>query len=285
MSSQTRITVVVACFDDGDTLLDALADLDGQEPCEVVVVDDGSQDPDTLAVLDGLRARGVHVVRQQNQGLPAARMAGVAATASRYVYPLDADDGIVPGALARLADALDADPDLTLAWGDQQLFGELDLVSPRAARLDPWAITHVNGLPVGTMVRRDALLAAGGWQVRGGYEDWDLWMALAARGARGRHVGGAVQRYRLHGTRMLLATRARHAEQFALLRDRHPGLFAARGHAWRRSRSPWRLRLLLPLVARVPVLAPARRQRLALLVSWPRHGLRVRRARRRARRR
>src|SRR4051812_40232126 len=205
-------------------------------------------------------------------------MTGVRATSARFVYPLDADDGVMPGAIARLAGALDADGGLAVAWGDQQLFGDSTLRSPRARTLDPWAITHVNGLPVSSLVRRDDLLAAGGWQLRGGYEDWDLWMALAERGRGGLHVGGATHRYRIHGVRMLAETRSRHAEQFALLRARHGALFAARRRNWWRSRAPWRMRLLLPLVARLP----GPRHRLALFVSWPGHGLRARRERRRA---
>lgn len=223
----------------------------------------------------------MHVVDQDNQGLPAARMTGVDATAAPFVYPLDADDGVEPGALGVLADALDADPGLAAAWGDQQLFGDLSLVSPRARSLDPWAITHVNGLPVSTLVRRTDLLAAGGWAIRGGYEDWDLWMGLAERGRRGTHVGRPTHRYRIHGGRMLAETRSRHGEQFALCRERHPSLFAGarRRRAWLRSKAPLRMRLLLPLVARLPI-DPALRHRVALFVSWPGHGLRVRRARR-----
>jgi glycosyltransferase involved in cell wall biosynthesis len=276
-----RVAVVVACFNDGATLLEALASLEAEEPHELVVVNDGSSDPATLALLDGLRDR-VTVVDQDNQGLPAARMTGVAATVAPYVYPLDADDRVMPGSLAALADALDADPRLAAAWGDQQLFGDLDLVSPRAAALDPWAITHVNGLPVSTLVRRDALLEAGGWQVRGGYEDWDLWMALAERGWRGRHIGRATHGYRIHGQRMLADTRTRHAEQFGLLRQRHPDLFAARRAHWRRSGAPWRMRLLIPLAGALPAVPEAIRRRLVLFIAWPGHGLRVRRARRSA---
>jgi glycosyltransferase involved in cell wall biosynthesis len=274
-----RVAVVVACYNDGATLGEALATLEAQEPVELVVVNDGSTDPATVAVLEELRDRGVHVVDQSNTGLPGARMTGVGATSARFVYPLDADDGVAPGALARLADALDADPAAALAWGDQQLFGDFSLLSPRADSLDPWAITHINGLPVSTMVRRSALAETGGWQLRGGYEDWDLWMALAERGHRGVHVGGPTQLYRIHGQRMLAETRSRHADQFGRLRERHPGLFARRRRAWLRSSSPWRMRLLLPLVARLPLAAPLR-QRIALFVSWPRHGVRMRLARR-----
>ncbi len=276
------MAVVVACFNDGATLGEALATLDDQEPCELVVVNDGSTDPATLATLGRLRDRGVHVVDQANTGLPGARMAGVAATSARFVYPLDADDGVAPGVLGVLADALDADPRLGAAWGDQQLFGDLSLVSPRARTLDPWAITHVNGLPVSTLVRRTDLLAAGGWVVRGGYEDWDLWMGLAERGRRGVHVGRPTHLYRIHGARMLSETRSRHAEQLARCRARHPALFARRRRAWLRSDAPLRMRLLLPVVARLP-LDPTLRHRLALFVSWPAHGIRVRRAKERAR--
>ncbi|MCW3011110.1 MAG: polysaccharide deacetylase family protein [Solirubrobacterales bacterium] len=274
--------MVVPCFDDGATLREALGDLTGQEPVELVVVDDGSRDVATLAVLDELRAEGIRVLRQENQGLAAARMAGVAATSAPYVYPLDADDGVVPGALTRLADVMDDAPHCAVSWGDQQLFGDLDLVSPRAAALDPWAITHLNGLPVSSLVRRTALIEAGGWVIQGGYEDWDLWMGLAERGWTGRRVGGASHRYRLHGTRMLATTRLRHGEQFAVLRARHPELFARRAAAWRTSTAPWSWRVLVPVVAHLPGLGAGTRHRLVLLVSWPRHAVRVRRARRRA---
>lgn len=272
---------MVACFNDGATLPDALAALDAQEPVELVVVNDGSTDPDTLATLQRLRDEGVRVIDQENTGLPGARMTGVAATSARYVYPLDADDGIVPGSLTRLADALDADPAVAVAWGDQQLFGDVDLVSPRARDLDPWAITHLNGLPVSSMVRRSDLEATGGWVVKGGYEDWDLWMGLAERGRRGVHVGGPTHRYRIHGSRMLSESRSRHGEQYAKCVARHPDLFARRRQAWLRSTAPWRMKLLLPLVARLPRLGAPTRHRLTMFVSWPRHGLRMRRARRR----
>jgi glycosyltransferase involved in cell wall biosynthesis len=279
VTDSPRVAVVVACFNDGATLTEALASLEGQERVELVVVNDGSTDEATLGVLADLRARGVRVIDQANTGLPGARMAGVRETSAPLVYPLDADDGVEPGAIARLADALQADPQAALAWGDQQLFGDYSLVSPRARTLDPWAITYINGLPVSSMIRRSDLLLAGGWEVRGGYEDWDLWMALAERGRKGIHVGGCTHRYRIHGTRMLSETRSRHADQFGLLRERHPRLFAERARNWRRSRAPWRMRLLLPLIRRAPVDAGLR-HRATLFVSWPGHGLRVRRAHR-----
>src|SRR5437870_782968 len=102
-----RVAVVVPCFNDGETLPETLASLRGEELHELVVVDDGSDDPETLETLARLANEGTRIVRRANGGLSAARMAGVNATEARYVLPLDADDLVVPGALAELADALD----------------------------------------------------------------------------------------------------------------------------------------------------------------------------------
>jgi hypothetical protein len=94
---------------------------------------------------------------------------------------------------------------------------------------------------------------AGGWQLDGGYEDWDLWLALAERGRRGVHVPVLTGYYRVRSTRMLAATTSRHGERLALLRERHPRLFAERSSNRGRSPAPLRCKLLFPLVDALPM--------------------------------
>ena len=274
------MAVVIPCHDDGRTLPETLASLEGQEPHELVVVDDGSTDPETLDVLERLRADGVQVIRQDNAGPAAARMAGVAATAARYVFPLDADDLLERGALETLADALDADPSAVAAWGDEPTFGRSHVTVRPPDHLDPWLVTFLNELPISAAMRREALVAAGGWQVRSGYEDWDLWMSLAEGGYDGVRVPRVIARYRVHGSRRWADNRARHDAIFDELRSRHPALFAERGRNWRRSRAPLRARLLLPLLAAMPFRSHYRLYRLSHVVLHPLRLLRVRLARR-----
>src|SRR5688572_26595329 len=95
-----RVAVVVPCFND-PAVPEAVASIRLQEPVEVVVVDDGSTDPEGLAALDTLRAEGVRVVRQENQGLSAARMTGVRHTTAPFIFALDSDDVLAPGSLSR----------------------------------------------------------------------------------------------------------------------------------------------------------------------------------------
>jgi glycosyltransferase involved in cell wall biosynthesis len=257
------IAVVIPCFNDGETLSDAVSSARAQERIdELVVVDDGSTDPDTLALFVSLQAEGVRVVHRPNGGLGAARMSGVDATSSDYVFCLDADDRLLPGSLAALASALDSDPELALAWGDYRLFGERSWRQQTAPSLDPWQIAYQNDLPASLMIRRGELLAAGGWQLRGGYEDWDLLMSLAERGARGARLAIVAYEYRQHGVRMLAESATRHADIYALLQQRHPRLFSERRRAWRRSNAPWALKLALPLIFALPI-APNRRRLLA----------------------
>lgn len=280
-----RVAVVIPCFNDGATVEATVASLDGQEPCEVVVVNDGSDDPRTLRALDRLEAAGTRVVHQENRGLSAARMRGVAETAAPYVQPLDADDLLAPGALRLLADELDRDPSLGMAWGDQRVFGEIELTQRRAASLDPWAITYANRLTEG-LIRRQALLDAGGWVLAVGFEDWDLYMGLAEKGWQGRRIDAVTYLYRISSSRMLSTARLQHDRLYGEMRARHPSLFAARAANWRRSSAPLRMRLLLPLIARMPT-SEHQRHRIGLLVSEPLIAVRVRisrLARRRARR-
>jgi glycosyltransferase involved in cell wall biosynthesis len=262
-ATAASVAVIIPCFNDGATLAEAVRSAQAQDRIdELVVVDDGSTDRETIEVFRSLEAEGVTVVHRANGGLGAARMTGVHATSSHYVFCLDADDRLLPGALAKLATALDGDPGLALAWGDYQLFGQRAWRQCTAPSLDPWQISYQNDVPASVLIRRSALMTIGGWQLRGGYEDWDMLMGLAERGERGLRLPTVVYEYRQHGVRMLGESASRHGEIYDLLRVRHPGLFIGRRRAWRRSDAPWALKLALPIIFALP-LGPNRRRLLA----------------------
>ena len=275
--SGPRVAVVVPCFNDGATLPETLASLAGEEPHELVVVDDGSDDAGTLETLAGLERDGVRVVRRTNGGLSAARMTGVGETAAPYVMPLDADDVLGPGALTALTDALDANPRAGAAWGDVELFGAVELRLRMPATLDPWLFGFVNEVPGTSLLRRTALLEAGGWRLRGGYEDWDLWLSLAEAGWQGVHVPTLMLRYRQRPGRMNEDSITRHGEIYAHLRELHPRLFADRARYRRASPEPLHVKALWTLIDAAPGLSVWTRHRLCRLVRNPRQQLASRR--------
>jgi glycosyltransferase involved in cell wall biosynthesis len=273
MSADGDIAVVIPCHDDGATLEETVESVLAQDvPAEIIVVDDGSTDPGTEAALERVAARGALVLRQANQGPGPARMAGVRATGAEYVLPLDADDRLVPGALRLLRAELERNRRAVAAWGSARHFGSLDFVQLSLQSLDPWQLTYQNHLPLSALYRRAAVLRAGGWQLEGGYEDWDLWMAMAERGFRGVYAPGMQFRYRISADgRMWSDAMSKHERLHARVRERHTGLYADRRANRRRSSARPREKLLFPLIDTMPGLHLATRQRLIDLVHDPGH--------------
>ena len=248
------IAVVIPCHDDGATLGEAVASARAQDlPVAITVVDDGSTDEATAAVLAQLERDGVQVLRQPNGGPATARMTGVLATEARYVFPLDADDRLLPGGLRALRDALERHPRAVAAWGSTRHFGSLDFVQHSLPSLDPWHVTYQNRLPLSALYRRDVLVAVGGWQLEGGYEDWDLWMTLAEHGFEGVGLPELTGEYRVQPGRRLSDSSSRHAERCMRLRGRHPQLFAERRANRRTSGAPRALKLALPAIDVLPL--------------------------------
>ena len=256
MAAEGDITVgvVIPCFNDGATLDEAIGSARAQDvPVEITVVDDGSTDATTTAVLRRLEGEGVRVLYQANRGPAAARMAGLRATATPYVLPLDADDRLPPGALRVLRAALERHPRAAAAWGRERHFGSLDFEQPSVPSLDPWHVSYQNRLPLSALYRRDVVMAVGGWQLEGGYEDWDLWMTLAEHGYQGIGVPELTSEYRVEPGRRLSDSSSRHAERRGRLRERHPRLYAQRRANRRSSPAPRALKLTLPAIDVLPL--------------------------------
>lgn len=261
---QRRVAVVIPCWNDGRFVGQAVASVQKQrEPCELVVVDDGSTEAATVDQLFALEQSGVTVIRQPNGGVAMARMTAVAHTTAPYVFPLDADDRLAEDILHELADALDASPSSAAAWGDNRAFGAIDWVFPTWRTLDPWLVTYVNRLPVSCLYRRTALLECGGWSLAEGYEDWDLWFRLAARGWSGTHIGRIHLEYRQHHEpRMLARERERHDETLQRFRESHSELFRNRRLSARRTLAPRRLQLAYRGIDALPRIGESGRHRM-----------------------
>lgn len=257
------VAVVIPCHDDGATLEEAVTSVLEQDvAAEVIVVDDGSTDPSTHAALDRIAASGVRVLRQENGGPGPARMAGMRATDAEYALPLDADDRLLPGALRTLRTELERNPRAVAAWGSARHFGSLDFVQRSLPTLDPWQLSYQNHLPLSALYRRDAVLRAGGWQLEGGYEDWDLWLTLAEAGFEGVGVATVTGAYRVEPGRRIARSSSRHGERCKRLRERHPRVYAERRRYRRASPAPRMLKLALPVIDVLP-LGPQRKRLLS----------------------
>lgn len=173
---------------------------------EVIVVDDGSTDG-TRELLAEYGER-IRVLSQQNQGVAAARNAGIGAANGDYLAFLDSDDAWYPRKLEQQMLRFEQEPHLGLVHcGAEMIDAEgrtLDTttggmegdVAEAMLRLDREVI-----MPQGSsiVVPKRIAMDLGGFDVRlPPSEDWDFCYRLASRYSIG-YVPVVLVRYRLHG--------------------------------------------------------------------------------------
>jgi glycosyltransferase involved in cell wall biosynthesis len=239
------VTFVIPCYNHGRFVADAVTSCLRQTGCRVrvVVVDDGSTDPATPAACDACpRLPGaterVRVVHTHNQGLPAARNAGVStahdwerASGERtdYFAFLDADDFVEPTFVSALHAALAGQgDDVSHAYCQERLV-ELAKGVWAVPEWDPLLMMVTNLHPVTALVRRAKLEAVGGFDetMREGYEDWDLWLKFVERGWRGVRVREPLFNWRRHSAvTMIIEATTRHGRLFRRLMANHADLYA-----------------------------------------------------------
>jgi glycosyltransferase involved in cell wall biosynthesis len=281
-----RVSVIIPCYNQASFLLEALASVRAQTypAAEIVVVDDGSVDH-TIAV--AARHPGVRCLRQANQGTAAARNLGVGASAGEYLVLLDADDRLLPGALAAGVAALDAHPECGVVFGLARDIDEHGAALPHVqepvheddaylALLRGCTIWH----PAAAIARRAVFAEVGGFDVALPVSsDYDWYLRVARRGPLHCH-NQLVSEYRQHGgaksadnARMLRYTLAILEGQRTLVRGDRAG-----EEAWRAGVRNAREHYCRRGLAQVRALAQAggdRRRTLRSMLMLLRHGPRV----------
>lgn len=219
--SRPLVSVITPTFNYGALIGETLDSLRRQTLAdwECVVVDDGSTD-DTAEVVarfarDDARFR---YVRQANRRQAAAKNAGLAATAGRYVQFLDADDLIEPRKFERQVEYLERHPEVDILYGGVRYF-RTDRPGERLRSMcgedRPWmpetsgrgrdvlsALVENNIMVINApLVRRGVIESVGPFDERlPPAEDWDYWVRCAAAGAHFRHedLAGTLALVRAH---------------------------------------------------------------------------------------
>lgn len=204
-----RVSVVIPAYNAlpylPETLDSALAQR--WSDLEVVVVDNGSTDQTAEVVRRCTDPRVRLVSLPENRGISGGCNAGVQAAEGELVAMLEADDLWHEDKLTRLVPALDAAPEAVLAYS------YVELVDAQGRRSGNVIGRPVEGdvrdalledvvVPCGSapVVRRSALLEAGGWDESfRSSPDWELYVRLAKLGEF-RVVPEALVGYRQHRT-------------------------------------------------------------------------------------
>lgn len=239
------VSIIMPCYNAAAHLPQSVGSVLSQTfaDWELIAVDDGSDDT-TLNWLRMQTDARIQAHTQTNQGVSAARNAGLALARGQCVAFLDADDTWAPAFLATLFAALQARPDAVLTYCGWQNIG---LPGPRGEPFIPpdyetpakretlfagcrWPI-HA------ALIKRDAIVGAGGFDPHlKNAEDYALWLEIAATTPIVR-VPEVLAHYHFHGGTQASGNRARAALHLLAAQQaylaRHPDFAAQLGRARR----------------------------------------------------
>jgi glycosyltransferase involved in cell wall biosynthesis len=181
------ISVVIPTHNRRAFVIDAVKSVLAQMGCdfEVIVVDDGSTDgtAELLAALPGVR-----ILVQPQQGVAAARNAGVRMARGEWLAFLDSDDLWCPGKLAAQTRFHVDRREVPISQTEEIWIRHGVRVNPCAYHRKPAGDIFVPSLarcvvsPSAVMLRRELLESVGGFdESLKVCEDYDLWLRLAFR--------------------------------------------------------------------------------------------------------
>jgi glycosyltransferase involved in cell wall biosynthesis len=175
---------------------------------EFLIIDDGSTDR-SRRILKRYAARDarIRLSSRANKGLVATLNELVGMARGEFLARMDADDIALPERFEKQAQYLRAHPDCALvgcrAWeidadgdtvGECPTLGDHDAIDAFHFRMEGPALLHPS-----VMMRREAVLAVGGYRPFAVSEEVDLYLRLAERWRLGR-VPEILLEYRVHGS-------------------------------------------------------------------------------------
>ena len=218
-----RVSILLPVFNAAATLAETLQSIQAQscEDFEVVAIDDGSEDESGDILLEWSRCDPrFRVLLADHQGIVEAPNQGLALCRGAYVARMDADDRMHPERLEKQLAWLEGDLGLSVVSCLVEIFpreetGEGMLV------YEAWLNGLVDSAAIereffvespianpSAMMRREELVALGGYQDRGWPEDYDLWLRYRAAGRRFAKVPEVLHYWREHPRRATHTYRA-----------------------------------------------------------------------------
>ena len=202
------IDVLIPAFNAAQTIEEAVRSIQAQtvRDIQIIIVDDGSSDG-TGALLAELARHDprILVVTTPNGGIVSALNVAIAHSTAPFIARHDADDNAFPERFARQIEYLNDHPDCVAVaanvWhidaqgnrtGTRSLnAGDVDFNATRTPSREPYLIHPL------LMIRREALIAAGGYRYILHSEDTDLYWRLLPFG-RLHNLPDLLADYRIH---------------------------------------------------------------------------------------
>lgn len=224
------ISIIIPCYNHDAYLLEAIDSVLAStfRDFEIIVVDDGSDEAKTLSVLTEINRPQTFVMHQENQGLSAARNAGINLSSGKYILCLDADDMVTPTLLEKSFQVLENCPKTGVVATLPQHFGDQNYIW-RPIPFSFYQLLRENLLHATCLFRRNIWKTIGGYDenMRKGCEDWEFWIRVAKAGWEFTRIDEPLFLYRKDGQSMVSETVKGRHEIFSYIKQKHPDLYVS----------------------------------------------------------
>jgi glycosyltransferase involved in cell wall biosynthesis len=208
MSSNSKISVVIPCYNQGAYLKETLTSVEKStyDNIEIIIVNDGSTDLVTKKVLEELHTEGYCVLHKENGGLSSARNYGISRANGEFILPLDADDLISKKYIEEGLAVFEAE-NVDIVYAKAQLFGVYN--KPwELPDFSPQAMVKSNIIFCSAIYRKSLWEQVGGYKetMKYGFEDWELWFSMLEKGATVYRIDAIHFYYRVRANSMARTT-------------------------------------------------------------------------------
>lgn len=194
------------------------------KPNEVIVIDDGSTDSSKKIIEEfGHQIKPYFI---ENGGVVKAKNFGIKKASGEWLLFLDADDYLETNYIEKCyLEWLKAGgrEDIGFIYTSAKLFGSKSGIL-KAHKYSFRRLRRGNYIHNSALISKDLMDSVGGYSddMSVGYEDWDLYIALAEKGSRGLLCKTTHLNYRRHNVSSRNDSAERNAEQInELIRSRH----------------------------------------------------------------
>lgn len=193
------VTVIAVCFNHEAFLEECLDSIDAQSytNLELIIADDSSTDQSQERIRKWAEARVPRpklILHDANRGLCATLNEALTFASGTYVSYISTDDVMEPRKLTEQVAVMQSGSDcVAVVYSDVHVVDEAGVLDPATYGEKHWSfdepphgdvfdeLLHLNFVPaVSALVRRSALDTVGGYDEELVFEDWDMWLRLAA---------------------------------------------------------------------------------------------------------
>lgn len=212
-STLPKVTVITPSFNQGRFIERTIRSVLNQDwpHIEYIIVDGGSLD-NSVDVIGKYENSLAWWVSEKDSGQTNAINKGISRATGKYITWLCSDDVLFPGAIRKMVDALEQNPQAGIVYGATAFIDELDTVM----KIRDYADLTLDGLlyhkhstiaQPSSLIRKQSLDAAGGLDESLSYcMDYDFWIRLH-RIAPSINLGKTVfSGYRLHSDSKTVAS-------------------------------------------------------------------------------